>query len=67
MPIFVTEEITEDPRVVEFREKNHEEYDGLVLRTDLPRGSIPLIGVPTPMHTYPSYLILCPNVKSVLD
>ena len=36
MPIFVTIEITEDPRVDEFREKIHKKYDGLVLRTDLP-------------------------------
>ena len=52
MPIFVTEEITEDPRVDEFREKIHKEYDGLVLRTDLPPRKDILIGVPIPMHTY---------------
>ena len=51
MPIFVTEEITEDPRVDEFREKIHKEYDGLVLRTDLPpRKDIPDSGAYTYAH-----------------
>ena len=51
LPIFVTEEITKDPRVVEFREKNHKEYDGLVLRTDLPpRKYIPDRGAYTYAH-----------------
>ena len=51
MPIFVTEEITEDPREDEFREKIHKEYDGLVLRTEIPpRKDIPDRGAYTYAH-----------------
>ena len=64
-PIFVTEEISEDPRVDEFREKIHQGFDGLVLRTDIPQGRISLIGVPSPMHTYPDTQFGAPKAKTV--
>ena len=42
MPIFVTTEMSEDPRVEKFTEELHKDFDGLVLRTDLPpRKDIP--------------------------
>ena len=67
MPIFVTEEITEDPRVDEFREKNHKEYDGLVLRTDLPpRKDIPDRGPYTYAHI-PLIPDFVPKDKKLLD
>ena len=35
-PIFVSKDQEEDPRVEGFKEAQHKDYDGVVLRTDLP-------------------------------
>ena len=61
-PIFVSKDLNEDPRVEGFKEALHKDYDGEVLRTDLPprkdhpdRGpygyaNIPLVANPSPQR-----------------
>ena len=61
-PIFVSKDVEEDPRVESFREALHRDYDGAVIRSDLPprkdhpdRGPygyayIPLVANPVPQR-----------------
>ena len=52
-PSFISKGLEEDPRVEGFKEALHKDYDGVVLRTDLPPVRNTRTEDPIGMRTFP--------------